>query len=296
MADGRWAMAAQEPYLEKVIRVIGLSRDKIKSEMRSIVMKKNDPRKAYWNEQYRDYWRSRVNEAGDGKSKIIDGDSNTEGDDVYEAVFSRFEFNQGSLLEVGCAWGRMFPLYLGRGLQVSGVDISQAMIEEARKDWAGKDGIIDIQESPAEELPFPDGTFDNLSCLAVLDATFQNQAVTEFLRVTKSGARIYITGKNDLYYSDDNEAYAAEVGARNKNHPNFFTDTHKLVQLLEEQGHKIEQGYYFPRRGDFAAFNFLEMEPARYYEYLLVITRGDSYSALPEFSDAYSKTFSEINS
>ena len=257
-------------------------------------MNRDDPRKAYWNEQYLDYWRSRVNEAGDGKSKIIEGDSNTEGDDVYEAVFGRFGFNQGNLLEVGCAWGRMFPLYLSRGLQVSGVDISQAMIDEARKGWAGKDGIIDLKESPAEELPFSDNSFDNLSCLAVLDATFQNQAVTEFLRVTRPGSRIYITGKNNHYFADDEEAYAAEIGARNKNHPNFFTDTHKFILLLEEQGHKIEQGFYFPRRGDFAAFNFEEVEPERYYEYFLVITRGDSYSHLPEFSDAYSKTFYEI--
>lgn len=259
-------------------------------------MKKDDPRKAYWNDQYMEYWRSRVNEAGDGKSKIIGGDSNTEGDEVYDEVFSRFGFNQGNLLEVGCAWGRMFPLYLSYGLQISGVDISKAMIDAARKDWADIEGIADLKESPAEELPFPDCNFDNLSCLAVLDATYQNLAFTEFLRVTKPGACIYITGKNDLYFSDDEEAYAAEVGARGKSHPNFFTDTKKMIRLLEEQGHKIEQGYYFPRRGDFAAFNYEKIMPERYYEYLLVITRGNAYYPLPEFSNAYSKTFSEINS
>lgn len=256
-------------------------------------MSNDDPRKAYWNEQYLQYWKSRVDEAGRGKSKVIPGDSNTEDDSIYEQVFDIHAFNKGSLLEVGCAWGRMFGIYKKFGLDISGVDISQAMIEAACQVWSDKKNIKDLLESPAEHLPFPDTYFDNLACLAVLDATYQDKAITEFLRVTKPGARIYFTGKNDHYYQDDQEAYDAEVGARVKNHPNFFTDTHLLIRLLESQGHKVEKAYFFPRRGDFAAFNY-EHSPKRFYEYLLVITRGDSYQNLPEISGPFSKTFNEL--
>ncbi len=257
-------------------------------------MNKNDPRKAYWNEQYVKYWRSRVDEAGTGESGIIEGDTNTEEDSVYESIFEHHGFNQGRLLEVGCAWGRMFPLYLKYDLEISGVDISEAMISEAKKAWNMHKNVKCLQASPAEDLPFDDEYFDNLSCIAVLDATYQDQAITEFLRVTRPGARIYFTGKNDSYYQDDKKAYDAEVGARNKNHPNFFTDTQLLIKLLEEQGHKVEESYFFPRRGDFARFHY-ETKPEHFYEYLLVIKRGDNFSELPKISDTYSKTYKELN-
>jgi ubiquinone/menaquinone biosynthesis C-methylase UbiE len=255
----------------------------------------DDDRKRYWNGQYLEYWRSRVDEAGVGKSKVISGDSNTEDDSVYERVFNKYGFNAGNLLDVGCAWGRMFPIYKRFGLKITGVDISKAMIDAAKENWHGEKLIHQLLESSAEALPFADRSFDNLACLAVLDATFQNQAIGEFLRVTKPGARIYFTGKNDHYYPSDLEAYNAEIGARRKCHPNFFTDTKLLIQLLKEQGHKVDQFYFFPRRGDFASFTHEEI-PERFYEYFLVITRGDSCSDLPVISDVYSKTFKELNS
>lgn len=258
-------------------------------------MNNDDPRKAYWNEKYLQYWKSRVNEAGPGKSRVVDGDNNTEDDSVYLRVFAEHGFNPGTLLEVGCAWGRMFAAYLRYGLRVTGSDISQAMVAAAKRDWSAHRGIDEIVEAPAEELPFRDGSFDNLTCLATLDATFQGKAITEFLRVTKPGARIYLTGKNDEYFRDDREAYLAEIGARRKNHPNFFTDTRRLIDLLQLQGHGVDAVYCFPRRGDFAAFNYTVSTDGRFYEYLLIITRGERYDGLPELSDAYSKTFRELS-
>jgi len=260
-------------------------------------MKDDDPRKAYWNEQYLDYWKLRVQEASSGgsKSKVIAGDSITEDDSVYESVFNTHSFNVGNILEVGCAWGRMFPIYKRFGLSISAVDISKAMIDAARETWDGDEKIQTLLEAPAEELPFPDESFDNLTCIAVFDATFQEQAIAEFLRVTKPGARIYITGKNDYYFQDDIEAYNAEVGARKKNHPNFFTNTQLLIQSLEKQGHKIEKAYFFPRRGDFAAFRYCDDLPEKFYEYFIVLIRGETYGAFPIISDSYSKTYKEIN-
>ena len=259
-------------------------------------MTAEDPRKAYWNEKYFEYWKSRVEEAGHGKSMIVEGDSNTEDDSVYQRVFDSHAFKVGSLLEVGCAWGRMFPIYLAAGLKTTGSDISHAMVVAARKEWQEKEGIVDIVESPAEHLPFADKSFDNLTCLATLDATFQDKAITEFLRVTRPGARIIFTGKNDHYFQDDEEAYRAEIGARDKQHPNFFTDTKRLIDLLSGQGHHVEALYCFPRRGDFARFRYVTTPNDRFYEFLLVIDRGNEYETLPSFSDAYSKTFRELES
>lgn len=256
-------------------------------------MSNDDPRKNYWNESYYKYWKSRVDEAGIGTSQVIRGDANTEDDDVYRNIFAEYGFRPGTLLEVGCAWGRMFPLYLAHGLRVSGVDISTAMIEAARNNWPEHPQIDSIGESPAETLPFPDQVFDNLACIATLDATYQDQAVREFLRVTKPGARIFFTGKNDHYPADDQAAMDAEIGARGKNHPNFFTDVPLLVKLLREQGHQVDALLCFPRRGDFAKAAYVTEMPESFYEYMLVITRGPQVGEFPGIADAFSKTFRE---
>lgn len=257
-------------------------------------MNSEDPRKAYWNDKYVEYWRARVEEAGTGESSVVKGDVRTEDDAAYERVFDATPFNPGSLLDVGCAWGRMFPIYRRNGLSISGVDISSAMIEAARQQWHGGEAVESLQESSAEQLPFSEGTFDNLVCLATFDATYQHEAMTEFLRVTRPGAHLYVTGKNTLYHADDEAALAAEMGARKKGHPNFFTRTSELVSLMADQGHRLRAAYYFPRRGDFAAMNYSAEPTERYYEYFLIFCRGNSYRPLPECSDPYSATFHEV--
>ncbi len=253
-------------------------------------MVEDDPRKSYWNEAYYRYWKSRVDEAGVGSSQVIQGDANTEDDDVYRALFATYGFNPGNVLEVGCAWGRMFPLYLAHGLKLSAVDISAAMVGAAKERWAGHADIESIQESPAETLPFADATFDNLACIATFDATFQDRALHEFLRVTKPGARIFFTGKNDHYHDDDRAALDAEIGARRKQHPNFFTDTRRMVGLLQAQGHSVDAVLCFPRRGDFARAAHVTPPPERFYEYMIVLTRGPVIGEFPPFSSEYSKT------
>ena len=257
-------------------------------------MSSQDPRKAYWNEKYLEYWRTRVAEAGEGTSSVVEGDARTEDDEVYERIFSDNPFHTGSLLDVGCAWGRMFPIYLAQNLRISGVDISQAMIESAEEQWKGHEAVDVLEESSAEQLPFADGLFDNLVCLATFDATYQHQAMSEFLRVTRPGAHIYVTGKNDRYCADDAAALAAEKGARSKGHPNYFTATKELVEQLEGQGHKLLAAYYFDRRGDFAAMKYESEMPEYFYEYFLIFERGNTHQAVSTCSSLYSVTFQKV--
>lgn len=257
-------------------------------------MTTEDPRKVYWNDKYVKYWRARVEEAGTGESAVVHGDARTEDDTVYESIFAATPFLPGNLLDVGCAWGRMFPIYHAQGAYVSGVDISFAMIKAAREQWADNPAVDTLQESCAEQLPFTAGSFDNIVCLATFDATYQHEAMTEYLRVTRPGAHIYITGKNTRYCADDEAAIAAEIGARGKGHPNYFTRTSTLIKMMAEQGHELLTAYYFPRRGDFAAMNYVSTPPDRFYEYFLIFRRGDTYAPVSECSDLYSETFIEM--
>ncbi|MCF8003011.1 MAG: class I SAM-dependent methyltransferase [Chromatiaceae bacterium] len=255
-----------------------------------------DERKAYWNENYMKYWQERVAEAGEGVSSIIEGDARTEDDSVYEIIFRLTPFNKGNILEVGCAWGRMFPIYQRYRLKVSAVDISAAMIMAAYDRWAAEPWVIQISEASAERLPFEDGRFDNLVCLATFDATYQEAALSEFLRVTRPGAYLYLTGKNAKYYPDDYLALKAEVGARRKGHPNFFTDTTNLIHQMEKQGHNLKKAYYFPRRGDFGKMKYLLEDSGPYYEFFLIFERGINWEHLTQFSSPYSNTYRDTMS
>lgn len=250
-------------------------------------------RKQYWNRSYLEYWKSRVDESADpgNQSGIVHGDAKTEGDEVYERVFAEHQPHAGSILDVGCAWGRMFPMLKNIGLRITGVDISQAMIDQAKKDWGSDPAIAQLIETEAESMPLPDNYFDNVACLAVFDALYQNRALQEFFRVLKMDKLLYLTGKNDLYPIDDEQAYLAEAGARRKNHPNYFTDTPTMLEQIQQHGHEIVATYFFPRRGNFAEFRAVSAMPREYYEYFVVIRKRAGYRPFEAFSSDFSKTF-----
>lgn len=256
-----------------------------------------DERKQYWNSSYMEYWKSRVEESTrpGNESIVIEGDSKTEGDEVYEMVFDATPMNPGTVLDVGCAWGRMFPVLKKLNMRISGIDISEAMINDAKKQWGSDPAVDALHESPAESMPFANGAFDNVACLAVFDATYQDQALTEFFRVLRTGGLLYLTGKNDNYAQDDFEAIRAEAGARRKSHPNYFTDTAAMLRQVEEKGHEIIATYFFPRRGDFGRENYVADMPETYYEYFVVIRKKNDTADFAPFADSYSRTFKSLS-
>lgn len=225
---------------------------------------------------------------------MVPGDATTEDISFYEEVFDAWPPQQGSVLDIGCAWGRMFPLFLGRGLRASGVDISRQMIADAEDAWKGYRGIGSVHHAVAENLPFDEFAFDNVVCVATFDATNQEEALAEMLRVTRPGGQIYLTGKHTSYPPDDNLALEAEVAARRKGHPNFFTDARFLAEQLEDQGHRLIGQMFFTYRGDFSGKRFVTGWPDRFYEFFFVIQRGKKTSNFAQFSFEYSETYGEI--
>jgi ubiquinone/menaquinone biosynthesis C-methylase UbiE len=249
----------------------------------------NDIRAKYWNEDYYNYWQKRVEESANNPtqpSALVRNDHAVPSDMVYEDLFDMFDINNGSLLDVGCAWGRMFPMYASRNIKIHGVDISEKMVAEANK--KAQQFQSEVEVSTAENLPFKPEYFDYVVCLGVFDATYQHQALSEFLRVVKTGGNIIISGKNNKYLSDDTEAALAEVGARKKGEPNYFTDVKYLTQQLESIGHRVQKCLYFERRGDFAAALFDEAMPERFYEFCLIIEKKNSNYRLEPFSHEFS--------
>ena len=258
-------------------------------------MNKNDPRESYWNESYANYWQKRVNESSeDGPSTIHEGDSKTEGDWVYKKLFQDNIFNPGSILDVGCAWGRMFEIYIKNNLEIYGADISEFMIKECKKKWKKKIITENIKETEAENLIFESNFFDNLVCFATFDATDQEKAIKEFFRVLKIDGKLFISGKNHNYFKNDEQALIAEVAARKKGHPNFFTKTKSMIDQIILNNNVLIDQYYFERRGDFEKFNYKKEIPQNFYEYLLIFRKKNNVVTLSSFSNKYSNTFKKM--
>tara|TARA_E500000178_G_scaffold938_1_gene1035 strand:+ start:3881 stop:4657 length:777 start_codon:yes stop_codon:yes gene_type:complete len=254
-------------------------------------------RREYWNKSYTEYWLKRVGEAKNKgkKSKVIQEDSKTESDTIYDDFFKKHPLNKGKVLDVGCAWGRMFDIYLKYDLEIFGVDISQFMIKECAKNWKGILSQSNFSCAEAEKLPFENNSFDNLVCLATFDATYQQKSLSEFFRVLKLGGRLYLTGKNSEYFLDDKLALAAEIGARKKNHPNYFTNVRKMIAQINKNKNELMYEYYFKKRGDFANFNFKKKMPNFFYEYFLVFKKSSNINSFSKFSDKFSETFLKKN-
>ncbi len=98
------------------------------------------------------------------------------------------------VLEVGCGVGST-AVYLAKrhGCRVVGVDISERMIEWARKraERAGVQDRVEFRVADAQDLPFDDGLFDAVICESVTAFPEDKQrAVDEYARVTKTGGYV----------------------------------------------------------------------------------------------------------
>jgi phosphatidylethanolamine/phosphatidyl-N-methylethanolamine N-methyltransferase len=101
----------------------------------------------------------------------------------------------GRLLEVGVGTGISLPLY-SRRLRITGVDISNAMLDKARQRVRehSLDHVEEIAVMDAEALHFADGAFDVLVAQYVVTAVPNpERALDEFARVVRPGGEIVIT-------------------------------------------------------------------------------------------------------
>lgn len=100
------------------------------------------------------------------------------------------------LLDVGCGLGddvRTLAQRVGRTGRVVGVDTSTTMIEEARKRTAGQPLPVEYYVGDAQRLDFPDETFDGCRAERVfVHLAHPQAALTELVRVTRSGGRIVV--------------------------------------------------------------------------------------------------------
>lgn len=257
-------------------------------------------RKEYWNKKYAEYWKSVTDEAElkdgikDSSIKKLSGhDFKAPNIQVITSFFEKIQYDKNDkLLDYGCGLGRFYPFFSDK-CSYYGIDISQAMIDECVKKYPYSRNRFLVAEG--ESLPFDDDFFDKIICNGVFDACYQEKALAEMLRVCRWGGVMLITGKNYNYFSDDDEAYVAEVNARKKNHPNYFTDVKNMLEQLSSCCEVVAERYAL-RRGDFGANKFVTEIPEVFYEWSVIIKKNRNFKGqFAKFSDMYSNTWKKKN-
>jgi ubiquinone/menaquinone biosynthesis C-methylase UbiE len=96
-----------------------------------------------------------------------------------------------AVLDIACGSGNLALVAARRYCDVSGIDLAPNLIDRARIRAAADGLAIDFQVGDAQELPFPDASFDVVtSVFGVMFAPDQERAARELLRVCRPGGRI----------------------------------------------------------------------------------------------------------
>lgn len=98
----------------------------------------------------------------------------------------------GRLLDAGVGTGRNFPFY-PPGADVTGIDISPAMLARAARRRGGSRASVTLSEMDVTRLPLPNDSFDAAVAtflFCVLPDEHQTAALRELARVVKPGGPI----------------------------------------------------------------------------------------------------------
>jgi ubiquinone/menaquinone biosynthesis C-methylase UbiE len=95
------------------------------------------------------------------------------------------------MLDVACGAGQIAIPAARAGVHVTGVDIASNWIEQARAHAAAERLTVQFDEGDAEDLPYPDASFDVVVTLVgAMFAPRPERAAAELLRVCRPGGRI----------------------------------------------------------------------------------------------------------
>lgn len=136
------------------------------------------------------------------------------------------------ILEVGVGTGLSLGYY-NSDIRVTGIDVSPEMLERARKQFPRSDypHIEELLEMDAEDLKFPDNSFDGVMAMYVASVVPDpKKMMEEMFRVSKPGAPIMVV--------------------------NHFVSQRKTLRMVERTFAPFSERLGF--RPDFSLDNFLE--------------------------------------
>ena len=112
--------------------------------------------------------------------------------DLHQAVLERLDPQPGErVLDLACGTGAVPELVAAKGIEVVGVDLAPALIEQAEERAAERELDIDYRVGDAEALDLDDASFDVVtSTCGVMFAPDHAAVAKELARVVKPGGRI----------------------------------------------------------------------------------------------------------
>jgi ubiquinone/menaquinone biosynthesis C-methylase UbiE len=124
---------------------------------------------------------------------------------IAEALCEATDPHPGqNVLDVACGSGTAALVAARRYCNVTGIDYVPELIERARKRAEASGLPVDFQVEDAQNLPFPDNSFDVVfSVYGVQFAPDQEKAASELLRVCKPGGKIGLAGPIPEGWSGD---------------------------------------------------------------------------------------------
>lgn len=143
--------------------------------------------------------------------------------------------DKGRVLDCGCGEGHLLHRLSG---EKYGIDCCPAALREAKE----RSPDTEFLQGDVTRLPFGSGSFDVAICSEVLEHVSDcRAAVSELIRVTRSGGRIIITAPNERNWTIARLAML-RFPIKLKDHLNSFGPS----DLMEMFGLKPTRALYFP--------------------------------------------------
>ncbi len=142
-----------------------------------------------WKRAYDEVWKHHTNDCVEGSDAAL----------VLSALG-----DPGSVLEVGCGMGTLAMHLAQAGFRVTGLDVSPKALEYARSRAAQAGLAIDWKEGFAENLPFPDRSFDYATCCHTLEHVKDlDRAVCELKRVARKKLVVLVPKQKFRLYAEN---------------------------------------------------------------------------------------------
>ena len=212
-------------------------------------------------------------------------------DDMADWLVAAGDLRRGhALVDVGCGTGAMTALLTSRaGVTAVGVDASEEMLQEA-KSRAGEH--CRFVHSRAEELPFPDNTFDRGLMQTVVHLLDRPTALAEARRVLRDDAALLVSTVDpagvDAFWLAEWFPSWADIDRRR------FPTVDALTEELRNAGFQRVEAAHNPQRLEFMRDHALSMLRARFassfalideHEYELGLARAER-----EMADSFEST------
>jgi len=154
-----------------------------------------------------------------------------------EAIFGLAGDMSGKcLLDLGCGDGTYSIAAFQRGARVTGVDISDAMLDSARRRAATCGAFVEWCQASAESLPYDSGTFDIVLAVTIL-CFIKNplQVVQEVSRVLRPGGSFVIGELGRFSFWSLSRRMRGWLGSSRWRDAHFWT-VGELQHLLQQAG------------------------------------------------------------